>query len=84
MENGTRCVLYSLFVAEYRLGFGITINSNVCQRLATFILHYFAVTFQEQEKHYARETGCVQQWLRDRRGVARQTGRIEDALFRAL
>ena len=26
------------FVSEYRLGFGIALNSNVCQRLANFII----------------------------------------------
>jgi len=72
------------FVAEYRLGFGIAINSNVCQRLATFIIHYFVTELRQQEEaSYANEPACVQRWLQHRRKVAAQTGRAEDTLFRA-
>ena len=39
------------FVAEYRLGFGISINSNICQRLANFIVHVFLTEFRAQELH---------------------------------
>ena len=72
------------FVAEYRLGFGIMINSNICQRLATFILHTFVTEFRLAElAHEASEPECVQQWLRHRRALSATTGRAEDTLFRA-
>ena len=72
------------FVAEYRLGFGITTNSNVAQRLSTFILHLFLEEFRQQEKAYLdSEPQCVQAWVRRRQALARLTGRREDTLFRA-
>ena len=71
-------------MAEYRLGFGIMINSNICQRLATFILHTFVTEFRLAElAHEASEPECVQQWLRHRRALSATTGRAEDTLFRA-
>jgi hypothetical protein len=72
------------FVAEYRLGFGITTNSNVAQRLSTFILHLFLEEFRHSEKAYlASEPACVQSWVRRRQALARLTGRREDTLFKA-
>ena len=72
------------FIAEYRLGFGITVNSNVCQRLATFIIHTFIVEFRRYDARYnVREPACVQEWLNHRRQLAQRTGRYEDTLFRA-
>jgi hypothetical protein len=72
------------FVAEYRLGFGITTNSNVAQRLSTFLLHLFSEEFRHQEKaHLDSEPPCVQAWVRRRQTLARLTGRREDTLFRA-
>jgi hypothetical protein len=71
------------FVAEYRLGFGISINSNICQRLANFIIHAFLSEFRQSEEAYlAREPLCVRQWIAQRRRLAADTGRFEDTLFR--
>ena len=71
------------FVAEYRLGFGITINSNVCQRLANFIMHTFVSEFRALDlPSHAHEPPCVQHWLERRRVLAATTGRLEDTLFR--
>ena len=70
------------FVAEYRLGFGIAINSNVCQRLANFILHVFMQQFRHEESLLQpEEAPCVQNWLRTRRKLGETTGRWEDTLF---
>lgn len=72
------------FVAEYRLGFGITVNSNICQRLANFAIHTFIHQFRLSEQRYEHlELQCVQQWLRSRRELAVTTHRYEDTLFRA-
>ena len=71
------------FVAEYRLGFGIAINSNICQRLANFIVHVFLSEFRQAEEQYlANEPLCVRQWVARRRSLSQQTGRFEDTLFR--
>jgi len=71
------------FVAEYRLGFGITINSNVAQRLANFVIHLFLQEFHRSEAAFlASEPVCVRQWIHQRRQVSRATGRLEDTLFR--
>ena len=60
------------FVAEYRLGFGITINSYVCQRLANFIIHTFLQEFHAAEAvSLLSEPPCVQQWLLHRKRLAR-------------
>ena len=72
------------FVAEYRLGFGISINSNICQRLANFIIHTFTTEFlAAEESFHTSEPQCVQQWLAHRRRLSSTTGRAEAALFRA-
>lgn len=71
------------FIAEYRLGFGITINSNICQRLANFIIHLFTQEFRtEDEQYHHQEPECVKEWLHHRRGLGQVTGRAEDTLFR--
>ena len=71
------------FVAEYRLGFGISINSNICQRLANFLIHTFMVRFRILEEAYdAKEPRCVREWLEHRDRLSLKTGRIEDTLFR--
>lgn len=70
-------------VAEYRLGFGITINSNECQRLANFTIHTFITEFHSAEQAFGRsEPLCVQQWLSHQKLLAASTGRLEDTLFR--
>ena len=73
-----------LFVAEYRLGFGISVNSNVCQRLSNFILHQFLTEFRELDRAYeVLEPPCVHSWLAHRRALMQTTGRHEDMLLRA-
>ena len=69
-------------MAEYRLGFGISINSNICQRLANFIIHTFATEFAAaDEAFHSSEPACVQQWLAHRRNLTTTTGRAEATLF---
>ena len=73
-----------LFVSELRLGFGISLNSNVCQRLSNFIIHQFLTEFRSLDRAYDHlEPPCVQEWLAHRRALALSTGRYEDMLLRA-
>ena len=39
-----------IFVTEYRLGFGVSSSSNVCQRFATALVQVFRKLFDEEEK----------------------------------
>jgi hypothetical protein len=37
-------------VTEYRLGFGVSCSSNVCQHFATALVQVFRKLFDEEEK----------------------------------
>lgn len=73
-----------LFLAEYRLGFGISLYSNICQRLANFVIHQFLKEFRGLDQAYeSLEPPCVQSCLEQRRTFALSTGRFDDMLLRA-
>ena len=64
------------FVAEYRLGFGLAINSNVAQRLSNLIIHVFLQEFHHLDRaYYATAPVCVQHWLQHRERLSSTTGR---------
>ena len=71
-----------LFVAEYRLGFGLAANSNIAQQFSNFIRHAFMLRMDAADAPFLlEEPPCVQRWLSQRRSLAQRTGRSEARLY---
>jgi len=72
-------------VAEYRLGFGCSASSSICQRLTDFLLFVFRRRFDaEEESLFILETDAKRlRWLQRRRVLSQRTGRNECRLYSA-
>jgi len=75
------------FVAEYTLGFGITMASNIAQRFANGLIDIFLRAFDEADAPFLdadADTPARRAWLEKRRALSLRTGRNEARLVSAL
>ena len=85
--RSTRWPDFEAFIAEYRLGFGLSLSSGIAQRFSEAIVAVFRNRLDEIEEPIMNEVLASQptsekaEWIRHRRELSVVTGKKEDRLY---